>query len=176
VPPSSKDVLIPSRQQYLARVWPRATAGTLLAYQYDPVSRTFDMAATGGGAVPAGDRGAETVVYIPTTAHGSVTVTGGATLDKVTSNPDGSRVAYVAPTGTSRYEIEVGTPTASTVAAVDSAASHPLQPIGEPEARQAVEQVIAQAEQSPNSTIAGNARLANSLATLLLGTSDPAAG
>jgi endoglycosylceramidase len=175
-PPSPKDVLIPSRQQYLSRVWPRATAGTLLAYQYDPISRTFDMVAAGGGVVRHGDRGAETLVYIPPTVHGSVRVTGGATLDKVTSNPDGSRDADVAPTGSSQYEIQVGTPSSSTAAAVSSAATHPLQPISEPQARQAVEQVIAQAEQSPDSTIAGNARLASTLATLLLGTSDPAAG
>lgn len=94
----------------------------------------------------------------------------------MTSNPDGSRYAYVAPTGDSRYEIKVGTPSGSTVAAVNSAATNPLQPISEPQARQTVEQVIARAEQSPNSSIAGNARLASSLATLLLGTSDPAAG
>ena len=116
MPPSPKDVLIPSRQQYLARVWPRATAGTLLAYQYDPMSRTFDMVAAGGGVVHHGDRGAETLVYIPATVHGSVTVTGGAILDKVTSNPDGSRDAYVAPTGRSRYGIEVGMPSSSMVA------------------------------------------------------------
>jgi endoglycosylceramidase len=176
VPPSPKDVLIPSRRQYLSRVWPRATAGTLLAYQYDPISRTFDMVASGGGVVRRGDLGAETLLYIPTTVHGSVTVTGGAILDKVTSNPDGSRDVYVAPTGSSRYGIQVGTPSNSTVAAVSSAATNPLKPITEPQARQAVEQVIAQAEQSPDSTIAGNARLANTLATLLLGTSDPAAG
>ena len=176
VPPSPKDVLIPSRQQYLARVWPRATDGTLLAYQYDPLSRTFDMVAAGGGDVRRGDFGAETVVYIPATVHGSVTVTGGAILDKVTSNPDESRDAYVAPTGSSRYGIQVGTPSNSTVAAVSSAAANPLKPISEPQARQAVERVIAQAEQSPDSTIAGNARLASTLATLLLGSSDPVAG
>ena len=49
VTPSPKDVLIPSREQYLARVWPRATAGTLLAYRYDPATGAFDLAATGGG-------------------------------------------------------------------------------------------------------------------------------
>jgi hypothetical protein len=176
VPPSPKDVLIPSREQYLARVWPRATAGSLLAYLYDPMSRTFDMVAAGGGVVHRGDRGAETLVYIPATVHGTVTTSGGAVVDTVTSNPDGSRSAYVAPTGSSRYEVRVGTPSGSTVAAVNAAATNPLQPIGEPQARQVVEQVIARAEQSPNSTIAGNARLADALAALLLGASDPSAG
>jgi endoglycosylceramidase len=175
VSPSPKDVLIPSREQYLARVWPRATAGTLLAYQYDPATGAFDMAATGGGAVRRGDRGAETVVYIPASAHGSVSTTGGATLDQVTTNPDGSRDAYVAPSGTSRYWVEVGKPSSSMVAAVNSAAVHPLPPISEPQARQMVEQFIAQAKESPNSTIAGNAGLVDTLAGLLLGTTDPAA-
>ena len=176
VPPSPKDVLIPSREQYLARVWPRATAGTLLAYQYDPTSGAFVMVANGGGTVRPGDQGAETLVYIPASVHGSVTVTGGAKLDHVTSNPDGSRDAYVAPTGSSQYQVKVGKPSSSMIAAVNTAASKPLQPISEPQARQTVEQFIAQAEKSPNSSIAGNAQLANTLATLLLGTSDPAAG
>ena len=87
-----------------------------------------------------------------------------------------SNIAYVAPTGASRYGIEVGQPSSSVVAAVNPAARHPLPSISEPQARQMVEQFIAQAEKSPNSTIAGNARLADTLAELLLGTTDPAAG
>jgi endoglycosylceramidase len=175
LPPSSNDLLIPSRQQYLARVWPRATAGTLLAYQYDPTAHTFDMAATGATAVRRGDRGAETVVYIPSTVHGPVAVTGAARLDTVVTNPDGSRDAYVAPTGSAQYGVEVGSPTASMMAAVDASATSPLPPISEPQARQSAEQAITQAEASSNKTIAGNAALASSLASLLLGTSDPAA-
>lgn len=175
IPPSSKDELIPSREEYLARVWPRATAGRVLAYQYDPTSRAFDMIAVGAGKVSRGERSAETLVYIPAAVHGSVRVAGGAILDTVTTNPDGSRYAYVAPTGGERYEITVGAPLDSTAAAVSSAAISPLQPISEPQARQVVEQFITQAEQSTNSTISGNAHLASSLATLLLGNSDPAA-
>jgi hypothetical protein len=174
IPPSSKDELIPSREQYLARVWPRATAGKLLAYQYDPTARTFTMVALGEGKVSRGDRSAETLLYIPTTVHGSVSVSGGATLDTVTTNPDGSRYIYVAPTGSTQYEISVGTPSSSMVASVGAAAKNPPQPITEPEARQAVEQFITQAEQSPSNSIAGNAHLAGTLATLLLGNSDPA--
>jgi endoglycosylceramidase len=175
VPPSPHDLLIPSRQQYLTRVWPRATAGTLLAYRYDPTSRTFDMAASGTVGVHRGDRDAETVVYIPDTVRGPVGVTGAAALDAVVDNPDGSRDAYVAPTGTGRYGVEVGVPAPSLVAAVDAAAASPPPPISEPVARQEAEQVIAQAEQSSDPAIAENASLASTLATLLLGTSDPAA-
>ena len=82
----------------------------------------------------------------------------------------------MAPTGTSRYGIEVGKPSGSMVAAVNSAAVHPLPPISEPQARQMVEQFITRAKQSPDSTIAGNAGLVDTLAGLLLGTTDPAAG
>jgi hypothetical protein len=133
------------------------------------------MAATGTGDVRRGNRDAETVVYIPSTVHGSVTVTGAAALDTVITNPDGSRDAYVAPDGTSMYGVEVGHPGTSQVAAVEAAASSPLPPITEPQARQLAEQVITQSEQSSNPTIAGNAAVASSLATLLLGTTDPAA-
>jgi len=59
---------------------------------------------------------------------------------------------------------------------VDAAASNPLPPITEPQARQAAEQVITESEQSSDPTIRSNAALAGSLATLLLGTTDPAAG
>jgi hypothetical protein len=58
------------------------------------------------------------------------------------------------------------------IAAVDATAATPLPPITEPQARQMAEQVIAQAEKSSDPTIASNAALASSLATLLLGTSD----
>ena len=176
VAPSAADLLIPSRQEYLARVAPRATSGTLLAYRYDPASHTFAMAAAGTAAVRRGDRGAETVVYIPAGVAGAVTVDGGATLDTVVRNPDGSRTAYVAPTGGSRYGVEVGSPGASLVATVDAAAADPLPPIGEPQARQAAEQAIAAAARSSTPSIAAKAALATTLAGLLLGTSDPAAG
>ncbi|MGO8870088.1 MAG: cellulase family glycosylhydrolase [Acidimicrobiales bacterium] len=176
VAPSPDDLLIPSRQEQLARVWPRATAGTLLAEQYDPTSRAFDMAATDSTGVPVGDRGAETVVYIPSTVGGAVTVTGAAILDTVVRTPDGSRIAYVAPTGTSNYGVTVGSPGTALIGAVSSEATNPLPAISEAQARQVAEQAIAEALASSNPTIAGNAGLAGTLGTLLLGTSDPAAG
>jgi endoglycosylceramidase len=176
VPPSTADRVIPSRQQYLARVWPRATAGTVRAYRYDPTTQTFAMVASGATDVRRGDRNAETVVYIPSTVHGTVNVTGAATLDTVTGNPDGSRDAYVAPTGSSDYGVQVGSPGASVLAAVDAAAATPLPPISEAQARQEVEQVVAQAGRSAVPSIASNAALADTLASILLGTTDPAAG
>ncbi len=99
----------PVPEQYLSRVWPRRRPGhcsPICTTPY-PVPSTWWPPA---GDVHRGDRGAETLVYIPATVHGAVTITGGAVLDTVTSNPDGSRYAYVAPTGDSRYEIKVGRP------------------------------------------------------------------
>jgi hypothetical protein len=173
--PSSKDRLIPSRQQYLARVWPRVTAGTTLAYRYDPTSRTFDMAATDSAFVHRGDRGAETVIYIPSVVRGSVTVTGAATKDTVILNPDGSRIAYVAPTGRLGYGVTVGSPGTALIGAVRTAAVAPLPPISEQQAREVAEQAIFQAQTSSSPMIASNAALAGTLGTLLLGPSDPAA-
>ena len=68
------------------------------------------MAAAGTGRVRRGDRAAETVVYIPPSVKGSVAVSGAAELDTVVVNPDGSRIAYVAPTRNSGYGLTVGGP------------------------------------------------------------------
>jgi hypothetical protein len=119
--PSPADMLIPSRQQILMRVWPVATAGRLGAYQYDPATGTFAMIATatardtngeqgdqGNQGTDAGDqgdqgnqgtdpgvRGTDTVISIPSNVDGAVRVSGAATLDSVVRAPDGSRTAYV---------------------------------------------------------------------------------
>lgn len=192
-PVSPDDLLIPSRATYMERVWPRATAGRLLSYQYDPADQNFAMVAQDDRAVRPGDRAAETVVYIPASVHGEVTVAGGARLDAVVSEPDGSRLAYIAPTGghagsplhagapskgtasstPSTYGVSVGSPPASLVSAVVSAASSPLQPISEPQARQTAEQALQNALASSNPKIHANAVLAGYLAGLLLGSSDP---
>ncbi len=172
--PSSQDRLIPSRQLYLARVWPRATAGTLLAEQTDPSSGAFAMVATDSSPIRRGDRSAETAIYIPNTVQGRVEVSGAAMLDTVVQNPDGSRLAYVAPTGGSEYGVTVGGPDATLQRAVAAAAVAPPQPISEPQARQVTEGALSQAADSSNPAIKGNAALAADLAGMLLGTSDPA--
>ena len=43
---SPDDEVIPSRQELMDRVWPRAVAGTLLAYRYRPSDQSFAMVAT----------------------------------------------------------------------------------------------------------------------------------
>ena len=52
-------------------------------------------------------------------------------------------------------------------------ADHPLAPISEPQARAIALQALAVAEASSNPQIKRNAALAGTLATLLLGSSDP---
>ncbi len=188
-PVSPDDQLIPSRALYMERVWPRATAGRLLSYQYDPTDRSFAMVASDTHEVRRGDRADETVVYIPATVHGKVTVTGAASLDAVVAEPDGSRDAYIAPSGSAlatgtagtagfmstahSYEVTVGQPPAPLVATVASEASSPLQPIAEPQARQAAESALQTALASTNPKIHSNAVLANLLAGILLGSNDP---
>jgi hypothetical protein len=174
--PSPRDRIIPSRERYLARVSPRATAGHLLASRYDPARRSFAMAATDPRPVRRGDRAAETVVYIPRRVPGSVSVTGAARLDTVVRNPDGSRMAYVAPTGRAGYGVAVGPAGRTMSKAVRAAGLSPLPPISESAARQVAEHALSQAEASSNASIASNAALAGTLGSLLLGTTDPAAG
>jgi hypothetical protein len=79
----------------------------LISFAYQPSSASFDMHATSTSAVTVGDRTQETEVYIPPLDRGSVAVNGAAALDDVVVNPDGSRLAYVAPTGKGAYEVTV---------------------------------------------------------------------
>jgi hypothetical protein len=174
-PVSRSDTLIASRQSLMDRVWPRAVAGTLLAYRYDPATRSFAMVAQSPG-VEAG-RAHDTVVYVPATVSGSVAVTGAAALVADVRAPDGSRLLYVAPTGppsgSARYQVTVGAGRTSVAAAVTALATAPLAPISEPQARAVALQALAAAEASTNPRIKKNAALAGALSTLLLGSSDP---
>ena len=106
-PPAENRGLIPSRVKFLSRVYPRATAGTLTGMAYDPDRRSFSMSARDAPAVRAGDRTHETEVFIPATVHGGVAVGGAARLDAVIGEPDGTRLAYAAPTGPGEYTVSV---------------------------------------------------------------------
>jgi hypothetical protein len=91
----------------LTRVYPRATAGTLNGFAYDPSSGAFQMAAASTERVRPGDQAAETEVVIPSGVSGEVVVSGAAVLDEVVANPDGTRSAFVAPTGAGAYGVRV---------------------------------------------------------------------
>jgi endoglycosylceramidase len=174
-PVSSNATLIASRQLYTSRVWPRSTAGSLLAYQYQPSNGSFFMSATDSVAVPVGNKAKESIVYVPASVHGGVTVGGHARLDTVQRAPDGSRLAFVAPSGGANgaYTVGVGKPSATLRATVAAAAAHPLPPISEPAARQVVAATIAAAPSSSNAKVRSNAAEVALLESLLLGDSDP---
>ncbi|MBV8302954.1 MAG: hypothetical protein JOZ04_02005, partial [Acidimicrobiia bacterium] len=107
-PPAQNLGLIPSRVKFLARAYPMATAGTLTSFSYDPDRQTFTMTAAALRPACRGQADQETVVFIPSTVHGAVTVTGSAVLDRVVSEPDGTRRAEVAPTGEGVYGVVIG--------------------------------------------------------------------
>jgi hypothetical protein len=106
-PPAQNGPLIRSRLLYLSRVYPRATAGRLEGFAYDPSTQSFTMNATSRMPIASGSRDRETAVYVPPLVRGVVTVNGAAVLDVVLSQPDGSRIAYVAPTGGGTYGVDV---------------------------------------------------------------------
>ena len=100
-PPAQNLGLIPTRLEYLSRVYPRATDGTLDDLAYDPADHSFTMTATAAGAGPP------TIIFIPYTVHGKVTVSGPARVANIVREPDGTRFASVTVTGPGAYTVTV---------------------------------------------------------------------
>ena len=181
---SPDDKVIPSREEYTDRAWPRAVAGTLLAYRYEPSVRSFAMVAVSPAV--SGGPNRDTVVYLPSTVAGHVSVTGAARLTEVVNEPDRSRLVFVEPTiprrcpgpchpppGAGRYQVTVGSGGTTVAGAILHLADDALPPIKEPQARTMALQALAVAQRSSDPKIKANAALAAGLATLLLGSSDP---
>jgi endoglycosylceramidase len=178
--PSPNDLLIPSRQRQLLRVWPTATSGHLGAYAYDPGTRSFVMVATSTASGRRGDRQTDTVVYIPSDVTGPVRVSGSARLDGIVRAPDGSRRAYVSTTllpvasgGTQAYRVTVGSPSAALTSRVVSEAAAPPPPIAEPAARAMALGALTAEANSSDKSLAANAELVKGLAEVVLGPTDP---
>ena len=139
------------------------------------------MVATSSGRNRRGDHRTDTIVFIPSTVHGAVHVTGAAALDSVVTRPDGSRFAYVTTSALSptqsgpatRYVVTVGAASAALTARVVAEADNPLQPIAEPAARALAVSALDAAASSPNASIRSTAQLVQGLADIVLGTSDP---
>ena len=81
------------RERLLARVAPRAIAGSDVRYHYDPATGAFHLTA----AAPPGAPMAEIVV--PPEVTGAATASAGAALERVVDGPDGSRLLVVRPQG-----------------------------------------------------------------------------
>jgi endoglycosylceramidase len=107
-PPAQNLALIPSRVKFLSRVVARAAAGRLDSFAYQPDNHSFQMHATADHPVRRGDTTRETVVFIPAAATGAVSVSGLAVVDRVVTEPDGTRLAYAAPTAAGAYSVAVG--------------------------------------------------------------------
>jgi hypothetical protein len=138
------------------------------------------MAATSTAAGQRGDRQTDTVLFIPSTVHGAVRVSGAARIDSVVTRPDGSGLGYVtttlpAPAGSSEdaYGVAVGPASRALLAAVAQQAANPPQPISEPVARGAAESALTAETHSPNASIGSTAQLVGGLAGIVLGSTDP---
>ena len=99
--PAQNGPLVPSRARYLSRAYPMATAGRLDALTYDAATPRVTITATAGRA----SKRTPTVIFLPGTFHGKVTVAGAARLVGVTLEPDGTRRALVAPTAAGPYSV-----------------------------------------------------------------------
>jgi hypothetical protein len=116
-------------------------------------------------------------VYLPARAGHRVAVSGAAVLDAVVRRPDGSSLAYVAPTGRGRYTVGVGAPDPTVQSTAAQRADSPLAPITEPQARAQLQAGLAQIATSTNPKIRSAAAEAPGLLGALFGTGpDPNAG
>jgi endoglycosylceramidase len=92
--------LRPGRERLLARVQPRAAAGRIRSYAYDPDSGGFQLLASAAARAP------DTLVFVPKQVRGAVSVDGAAVLRALDQQPDGSRLLRVAPLG-GEYRVAV---------------------------------------------------------------------
>ncbi len=160
----------PLRSKLLQRIWPRATAGRLDRYAYDVDTQAFLMDVNSATAVTKGDTAAETVIFVPEVVQGALTVeiTGDATLDVVVTNPDGTRLLFVAPTGP-RYSVAVGAAADVTALRQRTDAEPATEPIDATQARQALQDFLQTAQASTDPNIASRAGLVSGIVASLLG-------
>jgi endoglycosylceramidase len=92
-PESSSGCLRSSRERLLARVYPRASADPNLSYHYESATGAFNLKAIGKAGDPP------TRVYFPPQVTAFVSAAGSITSSLLTTNPDGSRLLDVIPSG-----------------------------------------------------------------------------
>ena len=155
----------PSREKFMVRVSPRAVAGRLVDYAFDPDSHAFALHATEAAAIDVGDKAQETLLWIPQDVTGAVAVSGAANLDEVVVMPDGNRFAWVAPSGSGPYSVTVGD-----AAALDAklTAAPPRQPIDQATATATFKKFVVDLQSSPDSNLASKAVLVQGIVENIL--------
>ncbi|GAC1533764.1 MAG: hypothetical protein NVS3B12_13580 [Acidimicrobiales bacterium] len=103
--PAQNGPIIPTRERYLSRAFPLATVGHLDSLVYDPQRRRLSMNATATHTTKTSGSSRPTVIFLPSTMTGNVTVSGAAVLTGVTREPDGTYRAFVAPNGAGVYSV-----------------------------------------------------------------------
>jgi hypothetical protein len=98
-PADSSGCLRASRERYLARVYPQASADPRLSFRYGAGDGSFTLKASGRDGDPT------TVVYVPPEVTGQITSSGGVRL-AVSRETYGGRVILAAPTG-GRFTVAV---------------------------------------------------------------------
>lgn len=89
------------RERLLARVYPRASADPNLRYHYEPATGAFKLTAFGKPGDPP------TQVYFPPQVTAFVSAGGAIRSSMLTTNPDGSRLLDVNPSG-GAFSVSVG--------------------------------------------------------------------
>ena len=155
----------PSREKFMVRVYPRAIAGRAIDYQFDPDSQAFALHAKDAVATDLGDKAHETLVWIPQDVTGVVAVSGDAAIDEVVTMPDGNRFAWIAPTGSGVYGVQVGD-----AAALDAklSAAAVRQPIDQATATALFKKFVLDLQGSPDSNLASKAVLVQGIVENIL--------
>ena len=92
-PDASSGCLRSARERLLARVYPRASADPKVSYHYESTTGAFTLTATGKDGDPP------TQVYIPPQVTSFVSASGAIRSSTLSTNPDGSRLLDVIPSG-----------------------------------------------------------------------------
>ena len=82
-----------ARERLIARVWPRAIAGSDVRFRYDPATGAFHLTATARAGGPPAE------IAVPPEVTGTPAVGGNAVLERVLDAPDGGRLLVVRPQG-----------------------------------------------------------------------------
>ncbi len=155
----------PSRDKFMVRAYPRAVAGRLIDYAFDPDTHAFALHATGATAAEVGDKAHETLVWVPQDVTQTVSVSGAAVIDEVVTMPDGNRFAWIAPTGSGPYTVTMGDATALDA---QMSAAPARQPIDQATASATFKKFVMDLQQSPDDQLATKAAVVQGIIEAVL--------